>query len=233
MRASCEHHASINRPYALDWRGLQEAQSRELRKRLGEKIAGDRASSEAELDNYMSAFDAEVDAKNARIVELEAALSTALASTSGHSLEGVGIISDELCRHIGQELYDGEISDRVRRGIFNYANSQNFLKSKRETYVLNKFLELGEYSGRSLGLVSEIKSAGRDANELGSRMGAILLRLGFLRTEDGKHLKFSPPQGLGGIDVAVLPKTSSDHRAGKNQASDLIEVFSIRDLHKD
>lgn len=212
---------------------LQEAQSREFRKNIGERIKSDRASSKKKINDYISAFDEEINAKDSRISELENALSDALSSVSDQTPNGVGIISEEFNRYVGKELYDGEISDRIRYAIKNYMNEHNIIKSNRETHLLKRFLEIGSFSGRSLGLISEIKSAGRDSNEMPARMGAIFSRLGFHRSEEGKHLKFSPPSGLGGIDVVILPKTPSDYRSGKNQASDLIENFSIRNLHKE
>lgn len=228
-----QYHASINRPYSLDWLALQEAQSRELRRSLGEKLKSDSASNQSEIDEYISSFDAEITAKESRIAELESALSDALSATSDQVSESIGIISGGLTKSIGGELYDGEVSDRVRRMIKVCLGSSNLMIPERDAYILRRILEVSAYSGRSLGLVGELKAAGRDAKEMTSRFGAILSRLGFSRSEEGKHLKFSPPSGLGGIDPAILPKTSSDHRAGMNQASDLIESFSIRDLHKE
>lgn len=228
-----QYHASINRPYALDWRALQEAQSRELRKIIGVKIRNDRASDGEEIDEYISAFDAELAAKDLRIAELEGKLSDAISAASDQITGSTGVVPDGLADSIGSELYQGEISDRVRRAIREYMGRENLVISKRDAYVLRRFLELSSCSGRSVGLISELKTAGRDVKEMPSRVGAILSRIGFSRSEEGKHLKFSPPSGLGGIDVAVLPKTSSDHRAGKNQVSDLIEGFSIRDLNKE
>lgn len=228
-----QYHTSINRPYALDWKALQELQSRELRKSIGERIKRDQSSSKKEIEEYVSTFDSEISAKNARIAELTNTLNDLISSNSYQPPSGHGILSDEFSRSIGEELYDGEISDRVRIAVKKYLEKEFIEKSKRELYILQKFLELSKPSGRSVGLISEIKSAGRDVNEMPARMGAILSRMGFSRSEEGKHLKFSPPHGLGGIEVVILPKTPSDYRAGKNQASDLIEILCIRELNKE
>lgn len=171
--------------------------------------------------------------KDARILELESALSDALSADAAQVSSGIGLISDELSSVIGKQLYDGEISDRVRRALSCYISDDRIKKSKRDHHLIQRLLGASQFSGRSLGLANEIKAACRDVNEMPKRMGAIFSRLGFIRSEEGKHLKFTPPVEFGGIDVAVLPKTSSDHRAGLNQASDIIDSFSIKDLHKD
>lgn len=228
-----QYHASISRPYAMDWRALQEAQSRELRKSIEGKLRDIRASDGHEVDAYIAAFDAEMRTKDARILELESALSDALSADAAQVSSGIGLISDELSSVIGKQLYDGEISDRVRRALSCYISDDRIKKSKRDHHLIQRLLGASQFSGRSLGLANEIKAACRDVNEMPKRMGAIFSRLGFIRSEEGKHLKFTPPVEIGGIDVAVLPKTSSDHRAGLNQASDIIDSFSIKDLHKD
>ncbi|TJZ92131.1 hypothetical protein FA743_07655 [Paracoccus gahaiensis] len=228
-----QYHASISRPYAMDWRALQEAQSRELRKGIEGKLRDIRASDGHEVDTYIAAFDAEMSTKDARILELENALSDALSADATQITSGIGIIPAELSSVIGRQLYDGEVSDRIRRALNFYICDEKINKSKREHHLIQRLLDASQFSGRSLGLVNEIKSACRDVNEMPKRMGAIFSRLGFARSEEGKHLKFTPPVEFGGIDVAVLPKTSSDHRAGLNQASDIIDSFSLKDLHKD
>ena len=80
-------------------------------------------------------------------------------------------------------------------------------------------LKANAASGTRQRIEEEIKSLLKTYRDMDARTRNSLARLGFDLPEDGKHYK-AVFQGDGRYTF-TLPKTSSDHRAGKNMASDI------------
>lgn len=218
---------------ALDWRDLQELQGKTLRNSLEEKIKHQGIASQEDVAEYIRVFDEETRSKNEKISNLEQELKYTRDELSTYELPDGGLINAELASSVAKELYPSEISDRVRKVIVRYIQGYASSQSEREHYILERILEKSSFSGRSAGLVNQIKSAGKDSSTMSPQLGSILSGFGFLKTEDGKHLKYTPPIELGGLPVEILPKTPSDHRAGKNKANEIIENFAIKRLDKE
>ncbi len=97
--------------------------------------------------------------------------------------------------------------------------------------MMEKILARSEFSGRAVALIHQIKSAGRDGNQMPAQIGAILSSLGYAKTTDGKHTKYTPSDEMFGLNVEMVPKTPSDGmRGGKNKATDLIKSFGLQKL---
>lgn len=217
----------------LDWNELQEIQGRLLREQLAKKIRSENFSDSQALSKYIDTFDKEITAKDTQISELKEALKKSESAADTLQHQDIGLLNSAISDTIPKEIYHGELSDRVRKLVKNSLDGVVTNLTPRETFLFKKLLECSAYTGKSLGLVERIKSAGRNHVEMADRLGDLLSQIGFNRSEDGKHLKFTPPDCLGGLGIEILPKTPSDHRAGRNKASNIIENFSIRDLHKD
>ncbi len=219
--------------HALDWSGLQELQTRNLRKTLHKELSTHENIENSEFEKYAAAFDEEIGAKDDQIRELKTALKEARDDTAALQSPDSGLLNQDLLRAAAKELYPGETSDRIRKLISKTLSSESPECSNRDQFVFNRLLQISQPSGKSLGLIERVKTAGRDASTMPKRLGGLLKEIGFIQTQDGKHSKFTPPTELGGLAIQMLPKTPSDNRAGKNKATDIIKCFSINELHKD
>ena len=205
----------------LDWAGLQEIHARKLRDRLDE---GDAKN----LDEYIEAFDTELSAKDERIYELELSIEELRTQFHAPPDPEEGLVPAALAGDAISELYPGEVSDRVREVLVQYAN-EKFSKHKRTTAVVKKLLLKSGFTGRAVSLTSQIKAAGRDSSKMASSLTSMLVGFGFKKEQEGKHIKCSPPPSSG-LEIEILPKTPSDHRAGRNKASEIINHFGLKEL---
>lgn len=170
-----------------------------------------------ELQEYVEAFDADLAAKQTRVNEAEeeiarltAEIRRLSASTQSYT-SGLIQIGDE------QDLYQHEIVDIIIDALADAARSTR--DGSRRKHVLQDLLAANQASGARQSLEEEIKSLLKTYQEMDAKTRNALARLGFDLTEDGKHYK-AIFQGDGRYTFA-FSKTSSDHRAGKNLASDI------------
>lgn len=218
--------SSLAASKAWEWQQLQEGQSRHLR----EQVA---AHSSDHLDEYINAFDAEIQAKNERIENLENLLQLSRHKSLAESAERSDLLPPNLVSKIGPELYEGEFSDRLRAYLTMSVQSDSTQADERTKIFIEKFLGATETSGRANSLISQIKTASKDGKETPKRLGALLLSFGFTKSHDGKHLKFSPPNDFFGLQTEVLPSTPSDsQRGGKNRGQEVIRHFGLNDLRR-
>lgn len=176
-----------------------------------------KATDSKELNDYVSAWDAEIKAKDDRIKEAEGEIerlrSDLRRQNSLYQSASTGLLSvgDE------QNLYESEILDLVIGALRDYQKS--VLSGSRRDHVINDLLAHNPINGSGEVLQSEIRSLFKTYVTMDSRTRSALKRIGFDISEDGKHYKLVF-QGDGRYTFSVS-KTSSDHRAGKNTASDI------------
>ncbi len=211
-----------------EWQHLQEAQTRSLR----EKLLSPNDQSK-ELEEYIELFDAEVDAKDEQIQNLKNQLEIARSQAQTTPIDTDQLIPSRLSQTIGTELYEGEFSDRLRRFLsFAIAKNCEGLDRRTEEFI-GKFLQKTSYSGRVITLIQQIKTASRDGKQVPKQLGGLLQGFGFSKSQDGKHLKFSPPSELFGIGQEMLPSTPSDsQRGGKNRGAEIIRAWGLSDLNE-
>ncbi len=196
------------------WAHLKETISRKRFELL-------RSQGSTALQEYIDAFDAEQAAKDGKLIEAEQEISRLhaeirrLASASHSSAEGLIAPGKE------QDLYAEEIRDIIISAL------QESLRMARENsrrqHVLVDLLASNQPSRNGAKLEDEIKSLFKTYRDMDAPTRSALLRLGFDISEDGKHYKVIF-QGDGRYTF-TLPKTSSDHRAGKNIASDITNAL--------
>lgn len=176
-----------------------------------------KAAGSTELQAYVDAFDAEIAAKQTRVDDAHQEIARLTAevhrlSSLEHSAEGGFIRQGE-----EQDLYEHEIRDIVIDAL--EAASRATRAGSRRQHVLLDLLKANAASGTRQRNEEEIKSLLKTYRDMDARTRNSLARLGFDLSEDGKHYK-AVFQGDGRYTF-TLPKTSSDHRAGKNMASDI------------
>jgi hypothetical protein len=192
------------------WAHLRETISRKKYELL-------RSQGSTALEEYVAAFDAEQAAKDGKLFEAEQEISRLraeirrLESATQTSAAGVITLGKE------QDLYAYEIRDVVVSALQEAFRSAR--ENSRRQHVLQDLLAVNSSSGYGETLGGEIKSLFKTYRDMDTRTRTALERLGFVISDDGKHHKMVF-QGDGRYTF-ILPKTSSDHRAGKNIASDI------------
>lgn len=192
------------------WAHLQETISRKRLELL-------RSQGSTALQEYIDAFDAEQAAKDEKLIEAEQDISRLHAEikrlASANQSSSAGLISPGK----EQDLYPDEIRDIAISAM------QEALRTTRENsrrhHVLADLLATNQSSRHAEKLQEEIKSLFKTYRDMDAPTRSALIKLGFRISEDGKHYKVVF-QGDGRY-MFTLPKTSSDHRAGKNVASDI------------
>lgn len=207
-----------------EWQKLQEAQSRHLR----EKVFSQNSD---ELEEYINHFDAELRAKQEEVENLKTLLEIAKLEKK----EGAGQVGDilqpGLKAQVGSELYDGEFSDRLRHYLTKALSTQSVETDARTKHFVEKLVDATAFSGRAVSLVNQIKGACKDGNEMPKNLGSLLTGFGFTKSQEGKHIKFEPPNELFGLQTEILPSTPSDsQRGGKNRGSEVIKNFGLKEL---
>lgn len=207
-----------------EWQHIQEAQSRNLREKVIEAASD-------ELEEYMEAFDAEIRAKDEQIKNLKELLELAKADQAAGETDLAELVSRPLCSKIGDQIYDGEFSDRLRLFLSTKLSTTPKEVDARTEEFCRRYLKHTLFTGRSGALVAQIKTASRDGKRMPKELGALLEGIGYQKSQDGKHLKFTPPDGLFGVVQETLPSTPSDsQRGGKNRGLEVIRHLNLMEL---
>lgn len=192
------------------WAHLKEA----LSKNRYEKL---KAAGSTEVDDFIQAFDAEIKAKETKIAEAEdeiARLNSELKKQVLASQARAG----SLVRHGNeQDFYDGEIRDIVIDALNDQLRT--VAADSRRAHVLLDLIAANTSIGKASKLRDEIKSLFKTSGSLDSKTRTQLNKLGFDVSEDGKHYK-AVFHGDGRYTFSIS-KSASDHRSGKNMASDI------------
>lgn len=204
------------------WRDLQEQQSRNLKKKIKDANGGS--------DKYAEVFDKELEQKEKEISELRAEVERLSNAQYADVSFGDGLMPSELVDALGDELYPGEFSDRLRY-LVKIAQKNMASVDLLTTSFSSIFIEITSSSGRSVGIIADLKAASKKGKRFGPAMAQVLNRLGYVITEDGKHIKASPPSGPISGQTLTLPKTASDNaRGGANQVSDIESALGLKFL---
>lgn len=199
------------------WAHLQEELSR-----FRVNLLRDQGSSS--LNDYVEAFDTELRAKEQRLLEAEEEIQrlnseirrlSASNSSNAHGNSGVLSFGKE------HDLYPSE----VRNVVISVLESSlpSLRQNGRREHIVRDLIGANPVSSEPTELEREIKAALRDYRSMDAKVRAALVRMGFAVSDEGKHVKVTfrgDPRYM-----FVLPKTSSDHRAGKNAASDITSTL--------
>lgn len=200
---------SLRPPPLCSWTHIEDLASR------GRVEALRRQGSQA-VEEYTKAFDGEIAAKEEKIRQGEEEIGRLKQEIQ--RLEGVLRSPEARVLTPGNEraFYRGEIRDAVHRAL-EHARA-HFLPDGRMLHILEDLLAANPLSEEGQALEDAFRCLAT-SSEFGRRERQALERVGFEITEDGKHFKAT----LGGDDryVFTIPKSPSDWRSMKNNASDL------------
>ena len=175
------------------------------------------------LDEYIDNFDTEIKAKDRAIEEaegeirrLQAEIHNLRAQTNQLSGEPVIVRGNE------KDLYERETAEIVFDILLKAAREAK--ENSRRKHVLDSLVSANSSSSNRQDYASRIKDLLSQYRKLDSQTLHELEEMGFEVSSDGKHHKllFRGDNRY----VVSMPKTSSDHRAGKNLVSQIItELF--------
>lgn len=176
-----------------------------------------KASGSTAIEEYVAAFDAELAAKQALVDAAEQEIARLTAEVKRLAASEQSATGGLLQQGQEHDLYEHEIQDIIHAALEGAMRGAR--PGSRRQHVLADLLASNPPFGASQRLEEEIKTLLKTYRDMDSRTRNTLARLGFDLTEDGKHYK-AIFQGDPRYTF-TLPKTSSDHRAGKNMASDI------------
>lgn len=193
-----------------NWLHLKEVISRSQYDKL-------KATGSTELTQFVEAFDSDQKAKEERINEAEQEIARLTAELRKYSAGSQSSSSGLIAAGEEQDLYQGEIRDIVIQALQD--SLRNSRDDSRRRHVIQDLLQHNQESGTAAAFGEEIKSIFKSYADMDAKTRTALAKLGFDVSEDGKHYK-AVFQGDGRYTFSIS-KTSSDHRAGKNLASDI------------
>ncbi|TAM02231.1 MAG: hypothetical protein EPN70_17475 [Paraburkholderia sp.] len=192
------------------WLHLRECISKNRLEKL-------RSSGSTELDDYVKAFDADLSAKQEKVEEAEREIFRLTAELRKFNSETPSRDEGIIAYGLEQDFYTDEIKGFVLEALNGYIGST--VVGSRKRHIIEDLIYHNEAKSEAEEIKREIKSIFKSYVEMDSKIKSALIRLGFDLSEDGKHHKITF-HGDGRYTFAVS-KTSSDHRAGKNFASDI------------
>lgn len=132
---------------------------------------------------------------------------------------------------IGDELYQGELSDRLRYAAkIALLNTNTNPLDKRTVEFLKIFDNKVGGSPDGPAFVDQLKDCTSSNDKILPSLIPFLEARGFKKTSEKRNIKMEPSNKLLGLDPIILPKTPSDHRAAKNLRSQLMKELGLRNL---
>lgn len=169
-----------------------------------------------DVDEYVSAFDAELKAKQEQLDESEEEIrrlkAKLLALDTGRDESSLIFKPNDQ-----QEFFPGEfncyLKDCLADGV------RNFPEESRRKAVIDSALTMLPENSPARDRRERLKEILRDYSSMTKPIRDGLTGLGFSISDDGKHYKLVYMED--GNYTFALPKTGSDHRGGLNAASDI------------
>lgn len=198
-------------PRILTWANLQESRARIQLEKL-------RQDGSRDLDEYVENFDKELKAKEQSLSEAEAEIRRLEAEVRSlrarsKSVQGTPV----LVRGTESDLYEDECLCFIVDALKSAA--ENSPTESRRNHVLSSLIAANPVHDYASEYTDSIKSLLSTYRSLESSVSHTLEEMGFEISSDDKHHKLIF-RGDSRYQVS-MPKTSSDHRAGKNLVSEI------------
>ncbi len=179
-----------------------------------------KTGSDTEINDLLSAADSEIRAKIERIQEQEKEISnlTADLKRANSQLQTPGSI---LTSGEEQEFFEGEARDIIISALESALRS--LLPDSRKAHLLRDILRANKKGTELVNLSSQIKSIFKSYVGMDAKTRSSLEKIGFSLSEEGKHYKAvfrNDPRY-----TFAISKSASDHRGGKNMASDINKIL--------
>lgn len=197
------------------WSHLLDMASRARIEKLREETDSE------DVEEYAKVFDAQIEAKNEKIEELESeryrlrSKLQALDAARGGATQGGLLEPGE-----EQEYYPGELKDAVLQAL--EIARKGLHDDSRRQHLVDDLLEANTTTGYEDEFTQQLKGSLSTMSDFGGDERRALRDLGFTLEEDRRHVRalFQGDERY----AVTIPKTASDHRTGKNLVS------SVRNL---
>lgn len=207
VRAALTNRRPLSR---CTWSAVQETTSRIAFNSL-------KASGSHEVEKYVEAFDAELKAKDELIADAEREIARLQAEVRKHESRMTSGTGVSLRTGLERDLLRNEMLDVVLDSLRD-AESRAIPDSRRH-HIISAILDNNPRTGLIETKRTEIKEMLRDYTSMDAKTRKGLEGLGFSISADGKHHKLIYQED--DRYTFILSKSSSDHRAGLNCASDI------------
>lgn len=179
-----------------------------------------KAEGSTAIEQYVAAFDAEINAKDERLQGVERELGRLRAELRRYD-EPLEPVDGVIARGKEREFYPGEVADAIIYTLTHGRN--NLLQGGRRAHLIDDILSTNAPTTTEKDLETEIKDAFSESGDLGADQRRVLEDLGFSVEEAGKHWKavYQDDKRYG----FTISKTGSDYRAGKNLASTILRTL--------
>ncbi|MHC1700507.1 MAG: hypothetical protein AB9900_05945 [Humidesulfovibrio sp.] len=179
-----------------------------------------KTGNDTEIDDLLSAADTEIKAKLERIQEQEREIAKLNAELKRANSQ-LQAPSSILTPGEEQELYEAESREIVVSAL--ESSLRSYLPESRRAHLLKDILHANRRNGETEKLAAQIKAIFKSYVGMDAKTRSSLEKLGFTLSEDGKHFKAvfrDDPRYTFSIS-----KSASDHRSGKNMASDINKIL--------
>lgn len=188
------------------WTDLQERALHKQREAYRGALSA--ADSEALFDEYSKQLD-DLQAENRQ-------LTARLASFEDGLHEG-GFLNEDLVRAVGPEVYNGEISDRLRFAAeITLSAADQIGLDARSKIILRRVVDQLHVSPALAELSQDLERATKDRKRVARELSSLLGRHGYSHKSDNKHIRLRAKKGYDGLEPITLAKTPSDTRSLKN-----------------
>ncbi len=206
---------TVRMPRYCTWGNLKELNAR----RRFEKL---RSEGSTEIESYIDAFDDEFAAKSEELTEANKEISRLTAELQAAESVGRSVTGEPvLVKGSEKELYPNEYKDML---LLNLTKLQSQVPANsRRDHLLKDVISANTSSGGIEEKATSVKTQMKSYRKMDNDMRNFLEEIGFEITGEGKHYKaiFKGDERY----IVSLPKTSSDYRAGKNIASEIVKLL--------
>lgn len=192
------------------WAYVKELQSKK-------KIEALKSSDNSSLEDYILAFDDELDAKDSRIKEAEREILRLRAEVETYQSKLKRVDGIHISTGDEQDLYPDETIGVILACLSEA--KMNVHKNSRREHIIEAILCSNTAQDSAAEIKNVLKSLLSSYRTMNSRLQAELQNNGFSVAQDGKHIRIIY---RGDERYAfTMPKTGSDNRGGKNLVSDI------------
>jgi len=210
--------------FGWDWTELQE---RVLRK---QREANKGVLSKEEIDELFDDLVKENEDLKGENQQLKEQLRDRPISAEVGGREGE-FTSDNLISLIGPEVYEGEISDRLRLAAKTTLSvAEQIGLDERSKAILQRVVNRFHTSPALAELLQDLARATKDPKKLNRELTSLLSRHGYSRKSENKHTRIVANEGYDGLKPITLPKTPSDHRGLRNLEKQIAHTLGLTDL---
>lgn len=203
-----------------DWAEIQEQALRAQRERDKARLS--------DKEN-IQILEEEIENLNDRILDLQRSIdANVVESTVNGEVE---FSRENIVQMIGPEIYDGEISDRLRLAAqICLQVSDNVGLDSRSIAVFKRILNRMPLSLGLEELSQDISRAAKDPRRLAGEMKDLLSRHGYRSKSENKHIRLEARDGYEGLESITISKTPSEIRGLKNFCSQVEKKLGINKM---